>query len=150
MDKSSFREIVDRAIQREEGAYELYANCAERATKAITKEFFLDLAEEEKEHAKLLEKLTLRKIKKFNDKQVKELMMSDFLVKLKFTSDMDPQDVLVFAIKLEGDAIDFYSGLTEATDDPEARKLFSFFAKEEVKHKKNLEEAYENQYYQFF
>ncbi|MFC1856134.1 ferritin family protein [Thermodesulfobacteriota bacterium] len=150
MQKSSFYNLVERAKKREQGSVNFYTHCAKRAKDPLTKDFFFDLVEEEKRHVKNLEHVRFSKVKRFSEHKIEDLKLSDFLVEMKMDDNMTLQDAMIFAIKLEQHAADFYAKLADATDDPDAKKIFNSFQEEEIKHKKSLEEAYEDSAYQFF
>ena len=56
------------------------------------------------------------------------------------------KDILDFAIEKEQDASDFYSGLAAKMDKPYMKKVFEGFAKEELGHKKKLQNVKEGKY----
>ncbi len=48
-------------------------------------------------------------------------------------------EALVIAIPREQDAYDFYSELAEEYEDKASQEMFAYLAKQEMQHKKNLE-----------
>ena len=53
------------------------------------------------------------------------------------------QDALLLAIQKEKSAYEFYKKASEVVKDPGVRKMFAFFAEEELKHVKLLEDEYD-------
>ena len=117
MEKDTFNEIIKIAKGKEEGSYALYSECAKRAKNALSKDFFLKLAEEEEGHIKHLDNISRRDIRNYNKDEVSELKISNFLVDVNFDENMNIQDVILYAIKHEGHAIDFYGRLEDETSE---------------------------------
>jgi len=57
------------------------------------------------------------------------------------------QDTLIFAMKREQSAIDFYTRLTGTITDKNAKKLCENLVHEELKHKLRLETLYDDLFY---
>jgi rubrerythrin len=150
LDKNSFNDIIEMAKKREENSYALYLNCAKRAKNALSKDFFFKLAEEEDGHIKHLESITLWDVRHYNKRKIAELKTSEFLIDVRIDENMPLQDVILYAIKSEQHAVDFYGGLLNMTDDKNIKKVLRLLKDEEIKHKNKLEEAYEDSSYQFF
>ncbi len=150
MEISEFDDIINLAKTKEEGSYNAYVCFAEKVKDKLVKDFFLELAEEEKEHIKLLDSLTLKSIKGYEKKDIEDLKLSKFLVEVSFDEEMTIQDAMLYAIKREDHAVEFYSKLLNATLEEQVRNTFTRILDEEKTHKRKLEEEYDNLVYQFF
>jgi rubrerythrin len=104
---------------------------------------FLELAEEEEKHEKLLRELPDPSKLPDRSKPVPDLKISDFLLDLKFNSDLKYQDVMILAMKNEEKSLKFYQAWESKTQDPGLKKLFAFLVDEEAKHKYRLESLYD-------
>jgi rubrerythrin len=87
--------------------------------------------------------LTKVKVEAAASKNVKDLMISDYLVEEPLTPDMNFQDLLIFAAKKEKKAADLYSDLAKSSKTKGQKALFEFLAKQEKAHKLRLELEYE-------
>ena len=72
---------------------------AEKAKSPGIKELLFELQEEEKNHKKLLQKITEEKIESLKIKDVTDLKISDYLVEEPPSPDMSFQDLLILAAK---------------------------------------------------
>jgi rubrerythrin len=61
MDKKKFQEIIQFAIEKEIGTYDLYTMCGQIAKYSGAKELFDELAKEEDGHRILLQNLSMEK-----------------------------------------------------------------------------------------
>lgn len=143
MSLSNFTDIIDFAIKREEDAIKAYGSMSKTAKTPGLKALLLELQDEEKNHKKLLQGVTERKIAAMEVEDVIDLRISDFLVPEPPTNDMTFQDLLIFAAKKEQQAADLYSALAKKSKSAELKKLFEFLIEQERSHKLKLETEYE-------
>ena len=143
MEFSNFEEVIKFAIAREEDAIEAYGGMSDKAKTPGLKELLLELQEEEKNHKKLLLEISLEKIAALKPEKVLDLKISDYLVEEPIGSEMNFQDLLIFAAKKEQKAVDLYSKLKNSTDNADLQKLFEFMTEQEKAHKFKLEVQYE-------
>jgi rubrerythrin len=143
MEFSNFEEVIKFAIAREEDAIEAYGGMSDKAKTPGLKELLLELQEEEKNHKKLLLEISLEKIAALKPEKVLDLKISDYLVEEPVGSEMNFQDLLIFAAKKEQKAVDLYSKLKNSTDNADLQKLFEFMTEQEKAHKFKLEVQYE-------
>jgi len=143
MDLSSFESVIQFAIKREEEAIKGYSDMSEIAKEPGLKKLLLELKKEEENHKKLLQGLSKKEIETYEDQQVEDLKISDYLVEEPLDEEMNFQDLLVFAAKKEQKAVELYSGLACMMKDPELKKLFEFMVEQEKSHKLKLETEYE-------
>ncbi len=140
----SIRDVVDFAVKREEEARDFYADCRDKTPKDGLKSFFQELADEEERHRGLLLDLDLSDDQEFEPEQVQNLKLSDYLVDAQFTPDISYQDALTLAMKKEQKAHAFYDAWQKRCSNSSAGKLFAFLAGEEMKHKRKLEDIYDD------
>lgn len=143
MKLSSFEEIIQFAIKREEEAGRTYGEMAEMSKGAGLKKLLQELKKDEMNHKKLLQNLTKEKIGFAEIKNVTDLRISDYLVEEPLKEDINFQVLLIFAAKKEQKAMELYSDLAQRSEGKEQRKLFSFLEMQEKSHKLKLETEYE-------
>jgi rubrerythrin len=143
MEFSSFKDVIEFAIEREEEAYQGYGDMSEKAEIPGIKELLLELQAEEKKHKELLQNITSEKMDNLDNKKTLDLKISDYLVKEPVTPDMTFQDLLIFAAKKEQKAAELYSRMIEEVIEDELKKLFEFLVEQEKAHKYKLEVKYE-------
>lgn len=144
---NSVEAILDFAIENEENAAKFYRELAGLTKMQHMKQVFEGYACEEDGHkAKLvhikaggsLEPATIK---------VMDLKIGDYLVDKKPSPELDYQDSLILAMKMEKAAFKLYTDLAESTDDPQLRELFLSLAQEEAKHKLRFEIEYDDNIY---
>ncbi len=141
----SVSDVVDFAIQKEEKAMEFYRKCAERAKNPGIKEFFKEMVAEEQNHRDMLKNLDLLNLDNIKLQKVEDLKISDYLLDIAFTENISYQDALLLAMKKEEKAHAFYSGWKDKCMSEKASKLFQVLENEEAKHKRKLENLYDEQ-----
>lgn len=139
----NLKDAMKFAIQREEEAARTYGKLQKIAKDQAAKRLLADLQQEEKRHKQILQGLTKARIEATASKNVKDLMISDYLVEEPLTPEMNFQDLLVFAAKKEKKAADLYSDLAKSSKLKSHKALFEFLAKQEKVHKLRLELEYE-------
>jgi rubrerythrin len=143
MSFSTFQEAVQFAINKEKDAQTFYRSAATLSKYPGIAPVFSELAEEEGKHQKMLEELPDPTTLPDRSKPIMDLKISDYLVDLKFNSEMQYQDVMILAMKNEEKSLKFYRAWEEKTQDQGLKKLFAFLADEEAKHKYRLESIYD-------
>ncbi len=141
----SFDEIRRYAIREEINAASLYRMFAQR-TSAGTKKMFEELAAEEDGHKKLLEDMDMEAVRKYILTEVPDLKISEYMVDVKYSEDMTPQDAMIFAMKSEDMAKKMYMDMGGMVSDPEIKKLLDILAEQEAHHKLRLEKVYEEEF----
>jgi rubrerythrin len=139
----NLKAVMDFAIQREEEAARNYGKLCRIAKDEAAKKLLADLQHEEKNHKRILQGLTKAKVRPSATQDVKDLMISDYLVEEPLTPEMNFQDLLIFAAKKEKKAVELYSDLAKKSLTKEQKALFEFLAKQEKTHKLRLELEYE-------
>jgi len=144
MDEKAFQEIMKFAIEKEDEAATFYEEAAKRSEKPHMKEAFADMAKEEQRHKGLLEKLDVTGIEQKQLKKIPDLKISEYLVDMEYSPDMEYRHLLVLAMKREEKALGLYNELAEKADDADMEKLFRLLAQEESKHKLRLEKEWDD------
>jgi len=139
----SMQDVIDFAIKREENARDDYLQYRDKTNNKGLKDFFQELADEEEKHRQLLADRDVSHLGAFEPTQVENLKLSDFMVDVKFSPDMDYQEALTLAMKKEEKAHAFYAAWQNRCADAETAKLFEFLAGEEMKHKRKLEDVFD-------
>jgi len=145
MDENKFKEIIQFAIDKEIQSLNFYTGVSQVAKYSGAKELFSELAMEEEGHRKLLENLNLEKIARARIEKVPDLKISDYMVDVEFRPDMPYADILRGAMKMEERALKLYNDMKESNKDEDLKKLFTFLANEEAKHKLRLEKIYDEE-----
>ncbi len=140
---SSFAEVVQFAVKREEEAARNYGKLLKMAKEQASRKLLDDLRQDEKNHKKILLGLTKVRVDATADKDVRDLKISDYLVAEPLTPEMNFQDLLVFAAKKEKKAVDLYTSLAKKAKTKDQKRLFEFLVKQEKSHKLRLELEYE-------
>ncbi|MEE9203265.1 MAG: ferritin family protein, partial [Dehalococcoidia bacterium] len=140
-------EILDQAIDREQGGHEFYLKAAQKTQDAKGRHLFQWLAQEELRHFNLFsrQRQSLVEEKQWQEAPppVPPVDKGSFPPISEATGEVRDStgevEALSMAIQAERDSIALYThGAQEATD-PEARKLFSSLAAEEQGHLDLLE-----------
>jgi rubrerythrin len=142
---ASVNDALDFAIQGEQESHDFYMGLAANAKQPGIKKVFEGFAREEAGHKSRLEKVKEGKQLMSAEKKVQDLKVSDYLVDIKPSPDMDYQEALIVAMKKEKAAYKLYLALSELTDDQAVSETFLALANEEAKHKLRFEIIYDDQ-----
>ena len=142
MDRIELEKIFSMAIAREVEAHEFYQQVAERVSDAAVKEVFVQLSKEEMGHMETLEKLK-------NDPGAAMVFTAPDDYKIaeatelpELSIDSKPADAIALAMKKEQQAVEFYRGLAESTEDARVKDIFNNLANMELQHKNRLENVF--------
>ncbi len=139
----SAEEILDFAIENEEKAQQFYLEMSEKVKNPGMAQAFKDFAAEESRHRTQLQRVKDGRKALLAAAEMPDLKISDYLVEVEPSPDMDYQDALALAMQNEKAAFKLYQNLAQVTDDPELQELFMALAQEEAKHKLRLELEYD-------
>lgn len=145
MDEKKFKEIIQFAIDKEVRSFKFYAEASKVAKHSGAKELFIDFSKEEEGHWKLLEKLNMGKVIGTSIEKIPDLKISDYMVEIEFKPNLSYADILRVAMKMEEKSLKLYNDMRESNTDEDLKKLFSFLANEEAKHKLKLEKIYDEE-----
>jgi len=135
---SSIDEILEFAISREVEANQLYISMAKSIENPEMREVCEDLAKEELEHKAKLELELMKK-----GEVVSDFNISNYVMDVDNSMDMDYEQLLLFAIKKEQLSIDIYTDLAAIVKDKESRDTLLSLAEEETEHKQRFEIEYD-------
>ncbi len=136
-------DILDFAIENEQGAVDFYRELASKSNKPEVRDLFEEYAKEEEVHKANLEAVKAGQTLKPISTKVLDLKLGDYLVAVEPTTNMDYQAALVLAMKREKAAFRLYTALAAKVEDGELRNLFLRLAQEEAKHKLHFEIEYD-------
>ena len=142
-------ELLDAAIDKEIASRELYIAAQTKTRDPGARTLLKELADEEVEHSELLKKLKEKGWEKqdWHQGRVQNLRISEHLTGGETLEGAGLQDTLIFAMKREQEAVEFYSRMTEITRDVTAKRLCEKLVHEELKHKLRLETFYDDYFY---
>jgi len=144
----TIHDALDMAIKEEINAYTLYSNLSKRVKTQGTKNMLIELAEQEKGHKRLLEGIVQGETQNQLGGKIDSESggIANFMIETKLKNDATPQEVMVYAIKAEQKAIDFYTDLGNDVSDPSLQDIFIKLASEEKGHRTKLEDEYEEHF----
>jgi len=131
------------AIQKEREAEAFYKDWAAKVESPAVVALFAELAGVEHGHVEMLLRVTPEEIVASHGAELSDLKLSDLLVEVKASEGMSIQEAMIVAMKREEAAAALYESLSGLGG--EAQSLFAALAKEERKHKLQLETEYDEQ-----
>jgi rubrerythrin len=150
MPESLLKKLLDSAVRIEEQSYALYAIALGKATLPSAKALLKELAHAEMGHKEKLLAIMQDKtdISQLGSPtgRVEDLKIVDFLEETRLSENANYQTLLLFAAKRERDTYEHYRSLAAgpfARYYPNAGRLFSKLAEEELIHKNRLEREYD-------
>ena len=141
-------EVLKWAIEREDNAYKVYRGILNKIEDPGARAMISQLAEEELGHKTALQKLDPSKLRDVHPQKIQDLKIAEYLENRALTDVSNLQDVLVFAMKREKEAHEFYTKLATVVTDSEVKKLLELLAQEELRHKRDVEAFYDDVIYQ--
>lgn len=139
-------EILRFAIDKEESSASFYQSLASRVSRPWMREAFEEFAREELGHKARLEAVLSGVRPVFTEGapgKVTDLRIGDYLADVEPTPDMEYQEALILAMKMEKLAFKLYTDVADLTQDPAMKALLSSLAQEEAKHKLRFELEYD-------
>ncbi len=144
-------DIYQFAIDFEQENQEFYRECADNAENERLKSVFVELAQEEEKHEKIVRELAEEKA---GEEEVEsdivprareafEKIAEDFQEQGSESLTVDQVDIYREAQELEQKSSNFYTEKAEETDREDVRKAFKKLAAEEKKHEEILENIIE-------
>ena len=142
-------DLLDTAIYKEIASQAFYIAGEKKTQDHGAKALMKELAEEELKHSQLLKNLKEKGLWKLGwyREKVPNLMISEYLTGGETLGDASLQDTLIFAVKREQQAVDFYSRMMSIIRDRDAKQLCQKLVSEELKHKLKLEVLYDDLFY---
>ena len=141
--------LLDSAIYKEITSQATYVAAQSRTQDPGAKELLKELAKEELGHSQRLKKFKEKELtkQKWYQEKVPDLMLSDYLTGGNKIEGAGLQDALIFAMKREQQAIEFYSKMMGVLRNEAAKQLCENLVHEELKHKLRLETLYDSLFY---
>ena len=139
-------ELLDTAIYKEIASQAFYIAGQSKTQDPVARALMKELAQEELRHAEWLKDLKDKGAEKltWHRERVPNLMISEYLTGGDTLENVGLQDVLIFAMKREQQAVEFYSKLMGVVRNEAAKHLCERLVHEELKHKLRLETVYDN------
>ena len=101
MESQDFQNTIQFALEREREAVTFYQQCSQRTTRPGMKEAFIEMADEESKHVRMLEEFKPEQVEKVKLREIPDLKIGDYLVDQSFEPDMAYKDLLILAMKRE-------------------------------------------------
>jgi rubrerythrin len=143
MKKDDFNAIIDFAVDREKEAVEFYQDLQKKVKFQEMKEMLKDLETMERGHIIFLERVREKGMEKVEVSQIKDLKISDYMVEIEPTPEMDYQNILIVAMKREQKSKELYEDLAVRFAGTEVEKLLYKIAADETEHKLRFEKLYD-------
>ncbi|GAQ95587.1 rubrerythrin [Thermodesulfovibrio aggregans] len=138
---------VEIALKMETDAVKFYTEAAEKVSHPVGKKMFLTVAEDEKNHIKMLEEvlkgleLTIREAHPIKTvKTIFEEMKDKMMDRVKALS--DELEAFRIAMDMEKEGIEFYKKVINEVTTEKEKKLFERLIYEEEQHHKIFAETY--------
>lgn len=138
---------VEIALKMETDAVKFYTESAEKVSHPVGKKMFLAIAEDEKNHIKMIEEvlrgleLTIREAQPIKTvKTIFEELKDKMIERVQAAS--DDLEAFRIAMEMEKEGIDFYNRLINEVNTEKERKLFERLIFEEEQHHKIFSETY--------
>ncbi len=143
MEFNNLTAIIDFAITQEREAADFYRTIGEKEAPGGKQHLFLQFADEEDKHRRLLENLNSGDAGSAVDDYlftwITDIKRSNYVADLVYTPGMPYRDILMLAAQREEKALALYNLLLVKSEDEAARKVFKMLCQEEAKHKLALE-----------
>ncbi|HKL38733.1 MAG TPA: ferritin family protein [Bacteroidales bacterium] len=136
-------DVLDFAMNAEQEAVDFYNNLAENAQNEEMQKIFNQFAQEEISHKTKIRKIKEEGSYEISKEKLRDLKVSDYMVNVKPTADMNYQDALVLAMNKEKAAFRLYMDLADKAQDEKMQQLFLNLAQEESRHKLRFELEYD-------
>jgi len=142
----TLEEILVQAIEFERVARDFYTELAPKVSKRI-RALVEELAEEEQQHYDLFthlleDPLAAEQVRQVIQTPVSNKRFSDCIHLPELDENPDDQSILQYALGREQAAMEQYNELSETTPEGPIKDVFVYLAREETKHKNELEKIY--------
>ncbi len=145
MTKEKFNEVINFAINGEKDAVKFYQELQTKVKFSAQIEMLKELEDMEKGHIVILENIRNKGFEKIETKKITDLHISDYLVDVKPSENMNYQDILIIAMKKEEKANKLYTEMANNFPGTELEKLFKRLSAEEAEHKLKFEKIYDDE-----
>lgn len=138
---------IELALKMETDAVKFYTEAAEKVSHPVGKKMFLTIAEDEKNHIKMIEEvlkgleLTIRESNPVKTvKTIFEEMKDQMMERIK--AHADELEAFKIAMQMEKEGIEFYNKVKDEVNTEKEKKLFERLIYEEEQHHKIFSETY--------
>lgn len=138
-------EILDFAVKTEIDSNYIYNEWAKKQVNKAVQQFFEELAGEELKHKEYILAVKGGKSLAPSEKEITDLKISDYMVDVKASLEMNYQEALTMAMHREKMAFKIYSHLADISTNENMKSTFKILAQEEAKHKLRLELIYDDE-----
>ena len=145
MTKKKFNEVIDFAINGEKDAVKFYQELQAKVKFQAQIEMLKEFENMENGHVAILENIRNKGFEKIEIKEVTDLHISDYIIDIVPTEDMNYQDILIIAMKKEEKANKLYIEMANNFPGTELEQLFRRLAAEEAEHKLKFEKLYDDE-----
>jgi rubrerythrin len=139
----TFDEVLDFAMEGEQGAVDMYSQLADGTENTEMRDVFIQFAKEEMGHKARLLKIKNEGLVDSHPVNVTDMKISDYLAEVEPRPNMDYQSALILAMSREKAAFKLYTRLAQEVPFPDLQKIFLVLAQEEAKHKLRFELEYD-------
>ena len=142
--KLTLQDILEKAIQKEIEAQELYRNLSRRVTDDAARDMFRELLKVEKKHEELLRKYVRGELGEgaLKREQVLDYKIAEHLDQPRIKPDMKLSEVLLLAAYREKASHEFYIALAAEHPPGNVKSLLEELASQESEHKQRIEYLY--------
>lgn len=142
-------EVLETAMYREVASQAFYLAAQQKSIDPGAKALMKELGDDEARHYRRLERLKKRdwSTGEWHKERTKDLGISEYLAGGDTLDQAGLQDTLIFAMKREQHAVEFYSRLMGVLRSKDAKLLCERLVHEELKHKQKLEMLYDALFY---
>ena len=139
-------DLLEAAMLKEVASGAFYTEGQKKTDDPGARALLKELADMERGHLEMLKKLSRRNHPPFHWRRNKAtpLRLGDYLSGGESLDEAGLQDTLIFAIKQEQKAAEFYSQMKAVFTDEEARRLCQHLIDEENEHQRKLELFYDD------
>lgn len=143
-------ELLEAAMYKEIAAQATYEAAAMQLNDSGARKLLAEIAEEEGNHLQLLKDFKEKGLDEsiWDMAKIPDLKISDHLIGHDSLGEGSGiQDVIVFAMKREQEAVEFYSKMMSAFRTEESKRLCEALVQAELRHKRKLELMYDDVFY---
>lgn len=138
---------IEIALKMETDAVKFYTEASEKVSHPVGKKMFLTIAEDEKNHIKMIEELLkglALTIKESNPIKTVKTIFEDMKDKMmeRIKAQTDDLEAFRIAMEMEKEGIEFYKKVQQEVNTEKEKKLFERLIFEEEQHYKIFSETY--------
>jgi rubrerythrin len=146
MENAKLEELIDKAILREQEAFEFYSNLEKKVADTVARDALNFLAGQEKKHKEFLQayKNGTTGSGALRMSEIIDYKIAQYMDKPDIEKDLNTKDIYLVAAHRELNSYNFYKGLADIQPAGEVKDMLLSMASEEMKHKEKVEYLYSN------